>query len=148
MKWMNNAVTTAENGFQALQWLETGNFDLILMDVQMPIMDGLTACAIIRESEKEGDLSSYSLPAELKERLRGNRRGKHIPIIAMTANAMEGDRKECLEAGMDNYLTKPFDPYIKPDVLEGMFVDIVEHLDKQEFDLSKSLSMIGEKELA
>jgi CheY-like chemotaxis protein len=105
-----HTVTTAENGIQALQCMETGTFDLILMGVQMPTMDGLTACAIIRESEKNGDLLSYSLPADLKERLLQSCRGKHIPIIAMTANAMEGDRQECLDAGMDNYLTKPFDP--------------------------------------
>lgn len=105
-----HSVTTAENGIQALQLLGNEPFELILMDVQMPIMDGLTACAIIRESEAEGDLLNYSLPADLKERLRQRCRGKHIPIIAMTANAMVGDRQKCLDAGMDKYLTKPFDP--------------------------------------
>ena len=105
-----HTVTTAENGLQALQWMETGNFDLILMDVQMPTMDGLTACAIIRQCEKGIDLSSYPLPAGLKERLLQNCRGKHIQIVAITANAMEGDRQNCRDAGMDSYLTKPFDP--------------------------------------
>lgn len=103
-------VTTAENGLQVLQQMEKGTFDLILMDIQMPTMDGLTACSIIRESEKGNDLSSYSLPADFNQRILHNCRGKHIPIIAMTANAMEGDKQKCLSAGMDNYLTKPFDP--------------------------------------
>jgi signal transduction histidine kinase/AmiR/NasT family two-component response regulator len=116
-----HTVTTAENGLQVLQWMETGTFDLILMDVQMPTMDGLTACAIIRKSEKEGDLSSDSLPADLKERLLQNCKGKHIPIIAMTANAMEGDRQKCLDSGMDNYLTKPFDPVQMHQVIAECF---------------------------
>lgn len=116
-----HTVITAENGLQTLQRMEAETFDLILMDVQMPTMDGLTACAIIRESEKESDLSSYSLPAGLKERLLQNCRGKHIPIIAMTANAMEGDRQKCLDAGMDNYLTKPFDPVQMHQVIAECF---------------------------
>ncbi len=114
-------VITAENGLQVLQRMETDTFDLILMDVQMPIMDGLTTCAIIRESEREGDLSSYTLSAYLKERLLQNCRGKHIPIIAMTANAMEGDRQKCLNAGMDNYITKPFDPIQVHQVIAESF---------------------------
>ena len=65
-------------------------FDLILMDVQMPEMGGLEATAIIREKEKAT--------------------GTHIPIVAMTAHALKGDRERCLEAGMDAYLAKPIQP--------------------------------------
>ena len=80
-------VEVVANGQQALDHLSKESFDLILMDVQMPVMDGLTATRLFREREKE--------------------LGQHVPIIAMTANAMKGDREECLNAGMDHYIPKP-----------------------------------------
>jgi signal transduction histidine kinase/ligand-binding sensor domain-containing protein/DNA-binding response OmpR family regulator len=82
-------VVVAQTGQEALQCLEESTFDVVLMDVQMPEMDGLTATAAIRKGER---LS-----------------GDHVPIIAMTAHAMTGDRERCLEAGMDEYLSKPID---------------------------------------
>jgi two-component system, sensor histidine kinase and response regulator len=84
-----HSVELAENGKVAVDALERGTFDLILMDVQMPVLGGLEAAACIREREKA----------------RGD--GAHIPIIALTANAMAGDRERCIGAGMDEYLTKP-----------------------------------------
>ena len=86
-------VVVAANGRHALEALESENFDLVLMDVQMPEMDGLDAAAAIREREQ--------------------RTREHQPIIAMTAHAMKGDRERCLAAGMDGYVTKP----IRPDDL-------------------------------
>ncbi len=83
-------VSAVENGKEALMALENNIFDLILMDVQMPVMDGFQATETIRKKEKST--------------------GEHIPIIAMTAHAMKGDRERCLEAGMDDYLTKPLNP--------------------------------------
>lgn len=82
-----HSVVVAETGKEALAALQQHPFDLVLMDVQMPEMDGFAATAAIREREKET--------------------GQHIPIIAMTAHAMKGDRERCLEAGMDGYVAKP-----------------------------------------
>jgi PAS domain S-box-containing protein len=81
------AVIVAGDGQTALEELEKNSFDIILMDIQMPRMDGLTATAIIRDKEKTT--------------------GEHIPIVAMTAHALKGDQERCLAAGMDSYLSKP-----------------------------------------
>lgn len=77
----------ATTGGRAVDLWRTGQFDVILMDMLMPEMDGIQATCCIREEE----LGT----------------GAHIPIIAMTANAMEGDRERCLAAGMDDYVSKP-----------------------------------------
>ena len=103
-------IVTAKNGIESLEILVSQNFDLILMDVQMPVMDGLTATSIIRASENNSDLSNFNLPPSLPEKLIQRCKGRHIPIVAMTANALEGDKEKCLAAGMDTYLTKPFEP--------------------------------------
>jgi CheY-like chemotaxis protein len=84
-----HSVVVASNGLEALATLEREAFDLILMDVQMPEMNGYEATAAIREKEKAA--------------------GGHIPIIAMTAHAMKGDRERCLDTGMDHYVSKPID---------------------------------------
>lgn len=79
-------VSTADNGYDCLQLLDKKQFDIILMDMQMPIMDGYEATRKIRENRKWTD----------------------IPIIAITANAMTGDREKCLNSGCNSYLAKPF----------------------------------------
>jgi signal transduction histidine kinase/DNA-binding response OmpR family regulator len=84
-----HTVVIAENGRAALEALERDAFDLILMDVQMPVLGGLEAAACIRERERVAGCAA------------------RIPIIALTANAMAGDRERCIESGMDEYLTKP-----------------------------------------
>ena len=89
----------AGNGREALEALEKASFDLVLMDVQMPEMDGFQATAAIREKEKGSDV--------------------HLPVIALTAHAMKGDREKCLAGGMDGYLTKPIRPRELDDVLES-----------------------------
>jgi CheY-like chemotaxis protein len=80
----------AANGLEALDRFRTGTYHLILMDMQMPEMDGLQATREIRRLELGSD--------------------RHIPILAMTANALPGDRERCLDSGMDGYLSKPIHP--------------------------------------
>jgi CheY-like chemotaxis protein/HPt (histidine-containing phosphotransfer) domain-containing protein len=87
-------VDVANNGQEAVDAVATRNYDLVLMDCQMPVMDGYTATKAIRERE-----------TTLRSENGGNR---HACIIALTAHAMEGDREVCLEAGMDGYMAKPF----------------------------------------
>ena len=82
--WM---VTVSENGKDAVDTFRRMKFDAIVMDVQMPVMNGYIATGIIRQMEKEI--------------------GRRTPIIALTAYALKGDNKKCLEAGMDDYLSKP-----------------------------------------
>jgi CheY-like chemotaxis protein/HPt (histidine-containing phosphotransfer) domain-containing protein len=91
-------VDAVENGAQVIKKIQDSLYSAILMDVQMPEMDGLEATRQIREMEKA---TSW-----------------HIPIIAMTAHAMQGDRERCLEAGMDDYLSKPLEPKVLFNVLE------------------------------
>ena len=79
----------AVNGEEAVKRFNENHYDLILMDIQMPVLDGLEATRRIRAAEKI--------------------RGGHVPIIALTAYALLGDRERCLQAGMDSYLSKPFE---------------------------------------
>jgi two-component system, sensor histidine kinase and response regulator len=95
-----HAVAVADNGREALAALEQQSFDVVLMDVQMPEMDGLETTAAIRE----------------KERAAGSR----VPIVAMTARAMKGDRERCLAAGMDDYVSKPLQPTELFDTVERL----------------------------
>jgi len=96
-----HTVVVADNGRRALEALEGGNVDLVIMDVQMPEMDGYEAAASIRKTE-ETTL-------------------KHVPILAMTAHAMKGDQEKCLAAGMDGYVSKP----IRPDDLRQVIEELV-----------------------
>ena len=106
----DHKVEVAGNGLAALQKLAAGvEVDVVLMDVQMPVMDGLTATRIIRAFEQRRECVP-SLEAELESGLEDRLAGGHLPIIAMTAHAMGGDQEMCLQAGMDEYVTKPFHP--------------------------------------
>lgn len=82
-------IDLAENGSKALLKFQTNDYDLVLMDIMMPVMDGLETTRQIRNLEENS--------------------GQHTPIIGLTANTMDSDRHRCLEAGMDEYLVKPFD---------------------------------------
>ena len=87
----------AHNGQEAVDLFPTRTWDLVLMDMQMPVMGGLDATRLIRANEPPG---------------------QHTPIVAMTANAMESDRQACLDAGMDDHLAKPFNPSSLEAVLD------------------------------
>jgi PAS domain S-box-containing protein len=89
-------VTVASNGREAVELLARSSYDLVLMDVQMPLLDGIAATTLIREREKET--------------------GIHQPIVALTAYAVKGDQERCLAAGMDGYLSKP----IRPEELDAL----------------------------
>ena len=91
-------VTSVSNGLEAVAAWQKGRFDCILMDIQMPEMDGYEAVARIREQE--------------------NATGARVPIIAMTAHAMDDDREKCLAAGMDDYISKPIDAQLLVNILE------------------------------
>ena len=90
-------VEPAENGLVGLQKATSGGFDAVLMDIQMPRMGGFEATAEIRRGEQGTS--------------------RHLPIIAMTAHAMKGDREDCLAAGMDDYMMKPIDVKVLLELL-------------------------------
>jgi CheY-like chemotaxis protein len=94
-------VTWTSNGQEALAALNRESFDLLLMDVQMPVMDGFEATAAIRSRERETS--------------------KHMPIIAITAHAMKGDQERCLAAGLDGYIAKPITSRALTDLLAKFF---------------------------
>ena len=103
MEKHGHSVVVANNGKEAIAALASHQFDVVLMDVEMPEMDGLEATAVIRLGERQT--------------------GEHIPIIAMTAHAMKGDRERCLEAGMDDYVSKPIRTQRLFDTLRSVLQD-------------------------
>jgi len=103
-------VDTASNGQEAVDMKNNGNYDIIFMDCHMPIMDGYKATKIIREQEKEDE---------------------HITIIAITANAMVDDRKKCINAGMDDYITKPVNKDQLSNILQKWDITIISEDDNK-----------------
>lgn len=89
LKNLNWDIKTAENGQIAVDLFKNNSYDLVLMDIQMPVMDGICATRLIKEYQKEKQI--------------------FVPVIALTAHAMTGDKEKCLQAGMDDYLSKPVD---------------------------------------
>jgi two-component system sensor histidine kinase/response regulator len=100
LETQGHTVTLAVDGKLAVKAMEREEFDVVLMDVQMPEMDGLEATATIRAKERDN--------------------GRHVPIIAMTAHAMQGDRERCLAAGMDGYISKPVDSRELMETIEAV----------------------------
>ena len=100
-------VDLAVDGLCGLESIARKDFDVVLMDVQMPVMNGHTATEVIRSCEL-GEPVQEPLAEELIDELTKRLKGGHLLVVAMTANAMCGDKELCLEAGMNDYLTKPF----------------------------------------
>jgi two-component system, sensor histidine kinase and response regulator len=107
-----HSAIVANNGLEALKAFQSQSFDLIIMDVQMPDMSGLEATEEIRKAEAQT--------------------GDHVPIIALTAHAMKGDLEKCLNAGMDDYLSKPI--HVK-DLMEkiGLWISRAHRLERAPF---------------
>jgi signal transduction histidine kinase/CheY-like chemotaxis protein len=131
LKMRGHDVVVANNGSEALSALETESFDLVFMDVQMPEMDGLEATALIRQREKPT--------------------GRHMPIVAMTAHAMKGDREMCLETGMDDYIAKPIESSdldrvlarYRPNGRPALTAAAVPIAAKSDFDRDAALALMG-----
>jgi PAS domain S-box-containing protein len=124
-------VDVVENGLQAVERVKAEKYGVVLMDVQMPEMDGYEATRQIRLWEKESDI--------------------HIPIIAMTAHAMQGDRERCLDAGMDDYVTKPLEPRVLFSALDRWVPknNPVEEkpVDKEVQDYSSSVDLFSSSQI-
>ncbi|MEX1012891.1 MAG: response regulator [Waddliaceae bacterium] len=97
LELMECEVAIAENGVLALEKIEKEEYDLVFLDIQMPEKDGYQVAKEIREKEDSDE---------------------HIPLIALTASALSGDREKCLKEGMDDYLSKPIEPYQIEEILD------------------------------
>ena len=125
LEQMGVSVDIAVNGKTALEALRAERYDLVLMDIQMPVMDGLEATRLIRASDRDVPLhetdaaDQIDRPGPPAESGTSNGKGSppSIPIVAMTAHAMSGDREKSLAAGMNDHITKPIDPEVLFSVL-------------------------------
>ena len=104
LKKYNHEVSIANNGKEALDMFKKGKFDVILMDIMMPVMDGLEATLKIREYENS------------------NNHPEQTPIIAITANTMDNDREKCLSYGMNEFMAKPFDVEKLKQIFEDLSI--------------------------
>ena len=95
-------IDIANNGKEALDKFGTSKYDIILMDIQMPVMDGIIATKKIREIESSTN--------------------QHTPIVAITANALAGDKENCLAAGMNDYISKPFQPEVLVNKMKNLLI--------------------------
>ena len=120
-------VVLANNGQEALDALEKEDFDIVLMDIQMPVMSGFETTTAIRKREEDT--------------------GKHQTIIAMTAHAMKGDRERCLEGGMDSYISKPVDPDELFRIIESFTTEIGSPVTNQSAPAKRTSAIINADQL-
>ena len=99
-------IDIANNGFEAVEKFKQYEYDIILMDIMMPVMDGVEATKLIRHFEDE--------------------KGGHVNIIGLTANTYDADRERCMNVGMDDFMTKPFDFEVFMEVLENLGIKFME----------------------
>lgn len=120
LKKLGLRVTVAVNGVEAVEQATTGQFDLVLMDIRMPIMDGLEATRQIREHERRSHPASAEVDGvqDTANAAATPRSPRPLPILAMTAHASADDRLSCLAAGMNDHLIKPIDPGRLADAVE------------------------------
>ncbi|HLF29299.1 MAG TPA: response regulator [Anaerolineae bacterium] len=121
---MGHTVQLASNGLEALQTLEAQPVDVVLMDIEMPQMDGLEATRTIRRQEAQT--------------------GRHVPILALTAYAVEEDREKCLAAGVDGYVSKPISPHKLAAALQQLAAQPQKHSPTPPVDLAAALEASGE----
>jgi len=143
LKKLGLSADAVANGREAVEALTTRPYDLVLMDVQMPEMDGFAATRRIREAGvcrcgREG--VGEDGPPQTHTRTNSHTR---IPIIAMTAHAMQGDREQCLEAGMDDYLAKPIQPQALAAVLENWLPASSDECGRQEAQEGRTSNFQG-----
>ena len=114
-----HSLAAVESGLAALRLLGEEDFDIVLMDLQMPELDGFTTTRIIRDCERRNP-GNWHIDQGMEARLRQRLAGRHQPIVILTAHAMRGDKEKCLAAGADDYLTKPFIPDQVAAVLDAL----------------------------
>ncbi len=119
LELLGHTVRVADNGAIALQKLADQQFDLILMDMQMPVLDGLEATAILRDCEKNGKNSASF--KEWGKKATDIHKGHHIPVIALTGNLDDDSRRKCREAGMDDFLAKPISREAIEQIINRIF---------------------------
>jgi PAS domain S-box-containing protein len=130
LKKMNLSADIAQNGAEAVKAVQNKHYDLVLMDVQMPEMDGLEATREIRRIENDAGMLGYRHP--------------RIPVIAMTAAAMSRDKDKCLDAGMDDYVTKPINSHNLVQMLEKWLAKVDGDGGQSEVDAGAE-SSVGQK---
>ncbi len=147
-------IDVAVNGIEALEKLIAGNYDLVMMDMHMPYMDGISATKIIRACELGLDAQEIIelFPPDSKGKIEGldiirdlttKYKGGHINIVALTANVLKGDREKFIDVGVDEYLAKPIDNMKLKEILNKYSFGKIEEVNMPAFDSQVILDRFG-----